>query len=69
MFNLTGLLEQYAFYLPFYFQVVQDVSPVISGVRIIPFVLAQMAFIGLTVYFVSRFGHYVSQSPRLESSY
>ncbi|KAA8572234.1 hypothetical protein EYC84_002860 [Monilinia fructicola] len=59
LFFVGMLVYIYSFYLPFYFQAVQDVLPVTSGVRIIPFVLAEIILIGVMGAVVSHTGHYV----------
>ncbi|ESZ96944.1 efflux pump antibiotic resistance protein [Sclerotinia borealis F-4128] len=59
LFFVGMLVYVYSFYLPFYFQAVQDVLPITSGVRIIPFVLAEIILIGVTGAIASHTGHYV----------
>lgn len=56
---------QVAFYIPFYFQAVQGVSPTTSGVRFIPLALAQILFLVATGVLVTKWGYYVYTSHRL----
>lgn len=47
------------FYLPFYFQAVQLVDPLTTGVRIIPLMVSQMVALILTGAIVTAWGYYV----------
>lgn len=51
---------QDSFYLPFWFQAVQGVDPIVSGVRFIPLILAQMVALIVTGALVTRWGYYVN---------
>ena len=51
---------QDSFYIPFWFQAVQGVDPIVSGVRFIPLFLAQMVALIVTGALVTRWGYYVS---------
>ncbi|MCJ1432522.1 hypothetical protein MMC27_001879 [Xylographa pallens] len=48
-----------SFFIPFWFQAVELVDPMTSGIRLIPLFLAQMIALIFTGAVVTRFGHYV----------
>lgn len=56
----NSLCIQTLYYIPFYFQSAQLVSPTVSGVRGIPLGVSQIAGVVLTGAIVSMTGHYVS---------
>ena len=47
------------FYIPFYFQGVQGVDPIMSAVRFIAYFLPLMAAVGIAGALVSRWGYYI----------
>ncbi|KAI9878025.1 MAG: hypothetical protein M1830_002145 [Pleopsidium flavum] len=48
-----------SFYIPFWFQAVQGVEPITSGIRFIPLFLAQMVALIITGAVVTQWGYYV----------
>jgi MFS family permease len=48
-----------AYYLPLYFQAVLGASPILSGVYLLPFVVAMMVVAALTGLFIQKTGKYV----------
>lgn len=50
---------QDSFYLPFWFQAVQGIDPIVSGVRFILLILAQMVTLIVTGALVTQWGYYV----------
>lgn len=58
--QFSTYVSQVAFYIPFYFQAVQGVSPTTSGVRFIPLALSQIVFLVATGVIVTKWGYYVS---------
>ena len=53
------MLGQDIYYIPFYFQAVQGVSPTKSGIRSIPLCLSQIVGVVAIGVVVTRTGHYV----------
>ncbi|KGO68316.1 Major facilitator superfamily domain, general substrate transporter [Penicillium italicum] len=59
MFFITGVLTCGAYYLPIYFQAVQGVSPIMSGVYYLPNILLQITMAMISGIMVQRFGFYL----------
>ncbi|KAK8091565.1 hypothetical protein PG997_001926 [Apiospora hydei] len=58
MFFNIGVTNIISYYLPIYFQAVEDASPITSGVDLLPNILVQIAFAMVSGLTVQRFGHY-----------
>ncbi|KAK8076017.1 hypothetical protein PG994_003289 [Apiospora phragmitis] len=58
MFFNIGVTNIISYYLPIYFQAVEDASPITSGVDLLPNILVQIAFAMLSGLTVQRFGYY-----------
>lgn len=56
---LVHKLIQISFYLPFWFQTVEDVDAITSGVRFIPLLVPQILALIVTGAVVSKWGYYV----------
>ncbi|KAK7937302.1 uncharacterized protein PG986_014170 [Apiospora aurea] len=58
MFFNIGVTNIISYYLPIYFQAVEDASPITSGVDLLPNILVQIAFAMVSGLTVQRFGYY-----------
>ena len=58
-FLLAGSMMTLVYYLPIWFQAIKGVSPVRSGIDLLPFILALVASSMLSGFFVSKIGYYV----------
>ncbi|KAI0002657.1 efflux pump [Xylariaceae sp. FL0662B] len=54
---MTSALMVHSYYLPIYFQAVRDVQPTLSGVYLLPSILAQLVSSGLAGFVVSKIGY------------
>ncbi|KAL8861950.1 MAG: hypothetical protein Q9178_001820 [Gyalolechia marmorata] len=55
----AGWLLSSTYYLPIYFQAVRNATPTMSGVNLLPAVIGNMLFAGLTGGLVGRIGYYL----------
>ncbi|OJJ06466.1 hypothetical protein ASPVEDRAFT_200448 [Aspergillus versicolor CBS 583.65] len=56
---LMSLLYMITYYLPIYFQAVKGVSPTMSGVYLLPTIIAQLFAAGLSGFLVQKLGYYL----------
>ncbi|GKT84542.1 MFS aflatoxin efflux pump [Colletotrichum tofieldiae] len=57
-FSLGGQMMVFAYFIPIYFQAIQGVSAVDSGIRTLPLVLSMTVFAGVSGGIITRFGYY-----------
>ncbi|WQF79023.1 Putative major facilitator superfamily, MFS transporter superfamily [Colletotrichum destructivum] len=57
-FTIGGQMMIFAYFLPIYFQAIQGVSAVDSGIRTLPLVLSMMMFAGVSGQIITKIGYY-----------
>ncbi|GKT68919.1 MFS aflatoxin efflux transporter [Colletotrichum tofieldiae] len=57
-FTIGGQMMIFAYFLPIYFQAIQGVSAVDSGIRTLPLVLSMMMFAGVSGGIITKIGYY-----------
>ncbi|KAJ5678899.1 hypothetical protein N7462_007143 [Penicillium macrosclerotiorum] len=59
MFCIFAMVLSAAYYLPVYFQAIKDESPMMSGVYLLPSILAQLAFAVASGALIGKMGYYM----------
>ncbi|KAK1982887.1 major facilitator superfamily transporter [Colletotrichum cereale] len=57
-FSLGGQMMIFTYFIPIYFQAIQGVSAVESGIRTLPLVLSMTVFAGVSGFTITRIGYY-----------